>query len=459
MRRTTIEPLQSILEAREERAFLKKQMTLKGLPCVSLSLNVPGFPKSNSTVKAFFSFCLNDLSYFLKAHLIDIQKEDAHERCDTAGDFFIVSCSKGVDTLPELKQICEDFEENHPLGRFIDVDLNDELGNTVSSGKSKLCFFCLEKPAIECRRSQAHDPQQLRSFMFSKMTQYCNQQREITIVKQLSSIALKALLSEISLTPKPGLVDKFSNGSHEDMNYQTFIDSSSAISPWMGELVLAGFSFQDTDLTKALPIIRNMGLRMESAMHAATRNVNTQKGIIFLLGLSLFACGRLFSKKDQFEIEFFRSIIRDICKDMVSNELLHSFQNKRSHGEEIFQKHGVSGARGEAESGFHTVFEYGLPMLSRIIQLNDEVLIKSFLSIASYNTDTNILYRGGHLVLSVFQGLCKTAMENYNDHNYYAVIDYCRKENISPGGSADLLAVTIFVWSVMNEPFLSIYSK
>ncbi len=424
---------------------------MKGFPCLSLSLNVPGFPKSNPIVKSFFSLCLPDLKYHLKAHLIDIHSEEAIENCDTAGDFFIVPFSEGTKTLPEIKQLFEDFEENHPLGRFIDVDLNDEQGNTVSSGKSKLCFYCGEKPAIECRRENTHDPEQLRSFMFSKMDEYCLLQREDSIIKKLSSLALKALLSEISLTPKPGLVDKFSNGSHSDMNYETFIDSSAAISPWFGELVHAGFIFQDSDPTKALPIIRNIGLRMESSMYEATGNVNTQKGIVFLMGLSLFACGKLFSKSETFEIEEFRSIIRSICKDLVKRELTNSSLSEKSHGEAIFQKHGFSGARGEAESGFRMVFKFGLPQLVEVSDLNDKAMIKSFLAIASNNADTNILYRRGPEVLSAFQVKCKNALENFNEANYFNVIEYCKNENISPGGSADLLAVSIFVWSVINN--------
>ena len=69
--------------------------------------------------------------------------------------------------------------------------------------------------------------------MFSKMAGYCRQQRESEIIKQIASLGLKALLYEISLSPKPGLVDKFSNGSHDDMNYQTFVDSSATISGWV----------------------------------------------------------------------------------------------------------------------------------------------------------------------------------------------------------------------------------
>ena len=439
------------MEARDQRAFLKKQITQKGFSCVSLSLNIPGFPKSNPTVKAFFSLCLSDLKYFLKANAVDITDSEAIEIFDFAGDYFIVPCLGGNLNSSGLKQICEDFEANHPLGRFIDVDLNDQQGDTVSSGKSKNCFFCNERPAIECRRENTHDPEQLRSFMFSKMEEYCQQQREKTITKRLSSFGLQAILYEISLSPKPGLVDKFSNGSHADMNYQTFIDSSSAISPWFGELVHEGFAFRDSDLTKALPAIRNLGLRMESAMYEATRNINTQKGIIFLMGLSLFACGKLFSQSNQFEIDLFRDIIRRTCKDLIKNELVHSSLTGKSHGEQIFQKYGFSGARGEAESGLKTVFEFGLPQLTAIEVLDDKAITKCFLAIAANNPDTNILYRRDPDVLSVFQSLCKKALNNFNDKNYSSVIDFCRNENISPGGSADLLAVTIFVWSVINE--------
>ena len=415
-----------------------------------MSLNVPGFPKSNETVHQFFDSCLRDLTYFLKAHLVEIQHKEVIEICDAAGDFFIAPCSSGRYSLAELKQLYEDFEESHPLGRFIDVDLNDAQGNTISSGKSKLCFFCREEPAIECRRSNVHDPEQLRSFMFAEMNKYCSRQREHALAKRFSSLGLNALLYEISLTPKPGLVDKFSNGSHTDMNYQTFIDSSVAISRWFNELVYAGFAFRGNDYTKVLPLIRNIGLRMESAMYEATGDVNTQKGIIFLMGLSLFACGKLYSQNDRFDEELFRDIIRDSCKDLVVKELSNNFLSGKSHGEIIFQKYGFSGARGEAESGFKLVFEYGLPQLSGLTALNDEALFKCFLAIASCNNDTNILYRRGTEVLSAFQGLCKKAAENFSEANYSKVIEFCKSENISPGGSADLLALSIFIWLVMN---------
>ncbi len=443
------------MNAREQRALLKNKIAGKGYPCVSLSLNVPGFPKSNHTVSNFFKYCLQDLKFLLKSHLVEVHDKEAIEKCDAAGDFYVAPISAGSMTISDLKQICENFEEGHPLGRYIDVDVNDEKGHCISSGKSKLCFYCQVKPAIECRREQAHDMVQMRSMMFSKMRDYCNRQRESLLSKQLASLALKALLYEISLTPKPGLVDRLSNGSHADMNFLTFADSSAAISFYFEELVQAGFAFQDDDYTRALPIVRNIGLRMEAAMFQATGNINTHKGLIFLMGVALFSCGKLYSSLNEFDTEYFRKIVKGICKDIVNRELKENKSLNSTHGLDVFYSTGFSGARGEAEGGFRTVFQSGLPYLMRENELNDTALIKCFLAIAAQNMDTNILFRGGEEVLTSFQDLCRAALEDLSDSNYLKVAEFCKNEYISPGGSADLLALAIFFRSIMKceSPF------
>lgn len=431
---------------------------MTGFPSVSLSLNVPGFPKSNSIARLFFKHCLSDLRYYLRAHQVKIIEKDSLETEDAAGNFLIAPFHPGTKGLEEIKQICEKFEENHPLGRFVDVDVTDEFNQAISSGKSKLCFFCCAKPAIECRRQNTHDIEQVRSFMFKKMERFCMEERENSISKRIAALGLQAILTEISLTPKPGLVDKSSNGSHSDMNYQTFVNSSAAISIGFCELVRAGLSFHDANLEAALPTIRNIGLRMETSMFEATRNVNTQKGIIFLLGLSLFGCGKLYSENDHFEIDNFRNIIRLICKDIVRKELAGDVNAGLSHGEDAFQKYGFPGARGEAENGFSTVFEFGLPQLLQVSALSEEAMIKCFLAIASNNNDTNILYRRGPEVLAEFRRIAKFALESFNEANYLKVIEFCRDEEISPGGSADLLAVSLFIWSVMEADQRHVFS-
>ena len=168
------------------------------------------------------------------------------------------------------------------------------------------------------------------------------------------------------------------------------------------------------------------------------------------MGLSLFATGNIYGSGENFSPEKFRSVIRNTCKDLVGKELEAAPSSNGSHGESIFRKHGMSGARGEAESGLQTVFDHGLPRLTGSSGLNDDAMSRCFLSIAAHCQDTNILYRSSPEVLKGFQDLCARAAEEMNPDSLSAVIEYCREKNISPGGSADLLAVSIFVWLVMD---------
>lgn len=445
------EPLLLLLEAKEGRANLRQQIAVLNRPSVSLSLNIPGFPKSNEVTSQFFSLCLNELKVFLKAHLISLSDNESHCRVDDAGDFYLAPVEAPLMTTREIKAVCEKFEEKHMYGRFIDVDVMDENGNMISSGKAKLCFYCRQQPADVCRHERAHKADELRSFVFSRMEGYCHSKFEDDTVSNLASLALRAVLTEISLTPKPGLVDPVNSGSHSDMNYQTFIRSTSAISAHFEEMAREGFRFIGKDLAKALPVVRNIGLRMERDMFAATGQVNTQKGLIFLLGLSLFTAGLVYGRRGAFHPDIFRESVKSVCRDITGRELVAGHDDPKTHGMEAYRKYGITGARGAAEGGFPLVFESGLLVLNSYRELNDEALIKAFLAIAAHNNDTNIIHRGGMEVLKTFKRLSLNALNNFTPENYKKVIDYCLQENISPGGSADLLVVTIFVHSLIHS--------
>jgi holo-ACP synthase / triphosphoribosyl-dephospho-CoA synthase len=435
------------LAARDARSLLRKEISLRGHPSISLNLNVPGYPKVNPVTTRFFSYCCEDLKFHLASNRVETEFEKAIVQGDAAGDFFIVPVSGDPHKLAEIKDICEDFEEKHAWGRFIDVDITDTACKPVSSGKSKSCFYCGEYPADVCRRDKRHEPEEVRTFMFTKMKAYCRQQREKTITRNLSSLALQSILHEISLTPKPGLVDKISNGSHDDMNYGTFINSTASISGYFNELVRAGFDFTEKDMTKALPVIRNIGLRMEKAMFRSTGNVNTQKGIIFLMGISLFSSGYYFGHDDEFRTEKFRSIIKSICKNLTG-ELQKTLHPPETHGEHVYKNMKIAGARGEAENGFPMAFDYGLPELMKSPGLDEKVLLRAFLAIAANNNDTNILFRSSEDVLNKFRKLSQNALDT-DDADPLA--EFCIKHKISPGGSADMLAVSIYLYLLIND--------
>jgi holo-ACP synthase/triphosphoribosyl-dephospho-CoA synthase len=443
-----IEPLPKILAARDDRSSLRKGFSLRNLPSISLSLNVPGYPKSNEIIHRFFTYCLDDLKIFMRANLLNPDEKEAILQQDEAGDFYIVPVLTSPNSSAGIKKICEDFEKTHTWGRFIDVDVTDHAGMPVSSGKSKPCFYCNEHPADDCRWKMRHETEELRVFMFEKMKTYCRQQREITISRTLSALAMQSVLYEISLTPKPGLVDKFSNGAHSDMNYNTFIGSTAAISGYFSDLVQAGFAFEESDMRKALPVIRNIGLRMEKSMFASTNQVNTQKGIVFLMGLSLFSSGYLFAHEDNFVTEKFRTIVKSICKDITYRELEARHQPHVTHGEQIYHKLKITGARGEAENGLPMVFDFGLPALLKQNELNDHVLLRAFLAIAANNNDTNILFRSSMEVLNQFRELSRQALET---GKMDSLKEFCIKQKISPGGSADILAVSIYFYLLMAQ--------
>jgi holo-ACP synthase / triphosphoribosyl-dephospho-CoA synthase len=443
-----IAALQEILAARDSRSLLRKEFSLRKLPALSLSLNVPGYPKSNEITSRFFLYCLDDLKVYTRARLIRTDEKEAVLRTDAAGDFYIVPFSTDHHTLAEIKQTCEDFEETHAWGRFIDVDITDSAGAAVSSGKSKSCFYCNEYPADVCRRDKRHETEDVRAFMFEKMKAWCQQQRESTICRNLSSMALKSILYEISLTPKPGLVDKFSNGAHTDMDYNMFISSTAAISVYFNDIAKAGFAFTGDDMTKALPVIRDTGLRMEMSMFESTKNVNTQKGIIFLMGLTLFSSGYMFAREEEPGIDQFRMIIKSICKNITGRELEKPQRRPETHGEQIYEKLKITGVRGEAENGFPTVFNYGLPELLKFPEPDERALLRAFLAIAANNDDTNILYRSNANVLKQFRELAETALDT---DNLVPLMDFCLAQGISPGGSADLLAVSIYIYLLITQ--------
>ena len=108
-----------------------------------------------------------------------------------------------------------------------------------------------------------------------------------------------ALLGEVYATPKPGLVDRRDTGAHRDMNYETFLASTEAITPYMVRMFVEGMDATAAGQTPeaVFRAIRGIGLEAERAMYAATDGVNTHKGMIFTMGIVLAAAGILYARR------------------------------------------------------------------------------------------------------------------------------------------------------------------
>ena len=457
--------IEELLLAKDRRRELRMQRLERGCITLSFNLNIPGLPKSTDSFHAFFSTCLLEFKNFLLSHRIVIDDTTIHNKIDAAGDFFLAEVVDSDYTAIQIKQLCETFESNHPVGRLIDVDVVDGKGEPISSGKAKTCFFCDNAPAIYCMRKQAHDYAAMRMKVELEMSKYQEKKKQDRICKQLSILATQSLLHEVALAPKPGLVDRFDEGSHSDMDFSTFLNSTAALSVSFRKIADFGYTFSGDDLKEALPRLRLIGLEIESDMFLETHGVNTHKGAIFLLGFSIFVSAYLIAR-ESFTNEKFVSIIQKMNGDLVARELGKKlYLGKETHGEECFRRFGKKGQgiRGEIQAGMPCVFQKALPVLHQYFDheavLNDKLLNKglthALLEIISQNDDSNILYRKGVEILEELKDRAVVCIRAYDTSKfiaeYDALIEFCRVKKISPGGSADLLAVSYFMYSVNRQ--------
>ena len=449
----------NLLQARETRMLQKLQMIQDGYHLVSLQLNIPGLPKTNDLLKAFFNF----VDARFQEHYLskgDLQKwHIKNEYSDFAGDWnvFLFKCS--TITASKLKEVTEEFEQTFELGRIVDLDVLNSEGIPVSSGKAKPCFIC-GSPAEECRKSMRHQIQVVRQQMLHAIQSFLEKRDDENLVKRISGFATYALLQEVSLSPKPGLVCRNFNGAHTDMDFATFLKSIAVLSPYFTQIGHLAIDFDDKEISLALPKIRAVGLLMEKAMSDATGNVNTHKGAIFLLSISIFSIIRCIKSHQNISASSFSAYIQALTNGIVERELTNNFNSELlSHGQQCFNNYGMqaSGARGEAEKGMPTVINHGLPTLNSLAKkpLNayrdealNNILVPVLLSIISANNDTNVLYRKNLQILNILKEKSKQTLAHWLDDNkssYDELCTWCSQQGISPGGSADLLAVTILL--------------
>lgn len=261
--------------------------------------------------------------------------------------------------------------------------------------------------------------------------------------------AIKAMLYEASTHPSPGLVSPKSCGAHKDMDYYDFLDSSAALIHPLYCCAKEGIETEDTK--RLFSKLRGIGIAGEKRMFEATGGVNTHKGMLFLMGISIAASAYCIYRN----ISFINlsNIIAEMTEGLVREELEKSIIKNEalSHGEYLFSLYKTTGIRGEVERGMPTVFEEALPFYESMAQLSrEERLVQTLLKLMSISEDSNVLYRRGPEGLNYVRASAEKALKlggitTSEGRKYIAYMENSFKEkNISPGGSADLLAVTLF---------------
>lgn len=277
-------------------------------------------------------------------------------------------------------------------------------------------------------------------------------------------LATHALVCEMELTPKPGLVDRANSGAHSDMDLNTFRTSVAAISPWFPGFFEMGYNACSVAAPDFLRHIRSPGIACERAMFAATRSVNTHKGSVFSFGLLCAAAGRVHGRGERLDAEGVCAEVTRMCRGMVAREL-RTTMSPTTAGESLYVRHGLTGARGEAQSGFATARAHGVqPYLqARADGMDDEAaLFEALLHLMANNLDTNLVSRGGIEGLFLVQTEARRLLSEPQPVKQVRVRQLAEldllltQHNLSPGGSADLLAVS---WFLANLSDLDVTTK
>ena len=320
----------------------------------------------------------------------------------------------------------------------------------------------------------------------------------------IAHLATQALQAELDTTPKPGLVDKDNNGAHRDMDYALMQLSINTLHPYFVRLALLGFA----DTLPSHTSIKDAGIEAEKAMLAATNGVNTHKGALFSMGLAVVAAAyeekkAAANKEERGKEKEERGKEREKEKredSLVSIENLTPIESLASplsslqltikalaasfpdtsgtHGSKAKQLSNgtttIKGALDNAREGYEKLFAEWLPFYNERRKSHDaHALHKTLLRIMCDLDDTNVIYRTNvataeevkqeaRALLASFEEAyaaedkekCASAIEEKcASAELLALKDMDRRyiaRNISPGGAADMLSLTVFIGSIQT---------
>lgn len=273
---------------------------------------------------------------------------------------------------------------------------------------------------------------------------------------QVRDLCIESMTYEAMAAPKPGLVDRFNNGAHKDMDLFTFMNSIISLSDYFHDITLLGYEFDNPDHRLMMEEIRPWGIEAEETMLKATNGVNTHKGLIFLMGIVAAASGRLYRNAMDINPKNLSMIIKEMTRGITNELIINVDSEKLTYGERIFKEYHITGIRGEVEKGLPTVMHISYPVFKRLMD-NESIsvntaMIHTLLHLMAKVEDINILGRHGMDTLDYVRKRAKHALKfggymRLKGRKYvkYMDMDFINR-NISPGGSADLLAVTMFIY-------------
>lgn len=400
--------LAEVLAARDARAAAQERLLeAYRQPLLGVTMNIAGPVKRSGLIDFAFRDVLYRLREALGPALLREELTDAPTGLEA-----VLACALPA---PELKALAVSLETAHPAARLYDLDVLEPGGRKLSRPQPRACLVC-GGPAGPCARSRAHGLPAIREVSEALL--------RTLAADRLAEYGVEALLEEVDLTPKPGLVDRGGSGAHADMDLPLFHRSARTLQPYFRRAAELGLERED-----CMPALQRAGLEAEAAMLAATGGVNTHRGAIYAFGLLIAARASV--------------LARGGCVYETAAALAAAGvpPQPSTHGQQARARYGASGARGEALAGFpHARRAAGI--------LAERGPLAALLTLLAEVEDTNLLHRGGREGLRFVQESAADILagpaEDYALR--LAALDAgCVRRNLSPGGSADLLALAFFL--------------
>lgn len=273
------------------------------------------------------------------------------------------------------------------------------------------------------------------------------EQGDMSTIKQLvppttlpyiiAHLATQALQAELDTTPKPGLVDKDNNGAHRDMDYALMQRSIDTLHPYFVKLALLG----SADALPSHTAIRDAGIEAEKAMLSATNGVNTHKGALFSMGLAVVAAAH---EKDTDSLQ---TTIKALAASFPDTNGTHGSKAKQlSKGTTA-----IKGALDNAREGYEMLFAEWLPFyIERRKERDAYTLHKTLLRIMCDLDDTNVIYRTDLATAEEVKQEARALLDSFSKAALKDMDRHYTTRNISPGGAADMLSLTIFIGSIQT---------
>ncbi|MBQ8216080.1 MAG: triphosphoribosyl-dephospho-CoA synthase CitG [Clostridia bacterium] len=433
--------LEQVLANRERRVKLQEKL-LQDYRCtlVSFTMNIAGPVKTSPLIKRAFDLGVQMLEKAIPESSI-LYKELTE--ADTGYEAIYATSENAA----QVKELCLSIEEGSSIGRLFDLDVIDQSGTKLDRSSARGCIVC-GAPGRACAAARLHSVLQLQE----KTTEILKGFFLDFDKEQVGRLASMCLVDEVNTTPKPGLVDQNNSGSHADMDLKSFLKSAAALEPYFKDCFSIGNKTATESRSVTFAQLKAAGILAEEAMYRATGGVNTHKGVIYSLGILCGAIGRLWMPEHPFaptERLFEEASL--LAQDAARADFAHA--DGKTAGERLYLKHNLTGIRGQVCDGFPALREIALPVFQNALEEGldqNEAGVLTLLNLIAHVEDTNLYHRGGESGAAFAKDYARRLLWQNRlpkEEELLAMDEEFIKRSLSPGGCADLLALTYFVSS------------